>query len=320
MRLTTVICTWNRAELLRHTLQRMTALEIPDDVEWELLVVDNNCSDETPDVLASYAERLPLRALGESRPGKSHALNRAVAEAEGDYLLHTDDDVLVDPGWLRAYRDAVRSHPDGVVFGGPIRPWFAGDPPRWLVEVFPRVEVAYAALDLGTESIEITGRQSPFGANLMIRAEEQRAMSYDPDLGPRPASGLRGEEVTLVQSLYADGCRGYWVPEARVRHYIPEARQSLGYLREWYRGAGEVLVRRAPAPEGRLFLGRPLWLWRELIQRQLRYRLRRTISGPEIWIEELKKLATAQGRFAALGSPLAHRNRTRPGVADGRAS
>lgn len=301
MRLTTVICTWNRAELLRLTLESMTDVEVPDDVEWGILIVDNNCTDATPDVIASYAERLPLRSLREPRPGKSHALNRAVAEAECDYLLFTDDDVLVEPGWLRAYRDAIRRHPDGVVFGGPIRPWFEGDPPRWLTEAFSRVEFAYAALDLGDEPIEITGEQSPFGANLVIRAEEQKSTRYDPDLGPRPGSGLRGEEVSLVQGLYARGCKGYWVPEATVRHHIPASRQSLDYLRDWYRGWGEFLVRRGSGPGPRSFLRRPLWLWRELVERQVRYGVKRMFGRTETWIEELKKLATAQGRFVAYG-------------------
>ncbi|MDX1600775.1 MAG: glycosyltransferase [Anaerolineales bacterium] len=303
MRLTTVICTWNRAELLKLTLEAMTGLEIPEDVEWDLLIVDNNCTDATPDIIAAYADRLPLRSVREPRPGKSHALNRAVAEAECDYLLYTDDDVLVDSGWLRAYRDAIREFPDGVVFGGPIRPWFEGDPPRWLVEVFPRVEFAYAALDLGPEPMEITGRQSPFGANLVIRAEEQKSIRYDPNLGPRPGSGLRGEEVVLVQNLYARGCRGYWVPEATVRHYIPESRQSLAYLEDWYSGFGEYLVRRRPGPEARSFLQRPLWLWRELVESQVRYRLKKIFGRPGMWIEELKKLAMARGRFVGYGRP-----------------
>ena len=302
MRLTTVICTWNRAELLRLTLEAMTDLEIPDDVEWDLLIVDNNCTDATPEVIASYSERLPLRSVREPRPGKSHALNRAVAEAECDYLIFTDDDVLVDPGWLRAYRDAIQKHPDGIVFGGPIRPWFGGDPPRWLVEVFPRVEFAYAALDLGTEPIEITGRQSPFGANLVIRAEEQESIPYDPNFGPRPGSGLRGEEVILVQELYARGCKGYWVPEAAVRHYIPESRQSLAYLKDWYRGWGEFLARRRSGLGARSFLRRPLWLWRAMVELQIRYRFKRMFSRPEVWVEELKKLATAQGSFVAYGN------------------
>ena len=59
MRLTTVICTWNRASFLRHALDSMTRVVVPDDVEWELLVVDNNCTDDTQQVLQSFARQLP---------------------------------------------------------------------------------------------------------------------------------------------------------------------------------------------------------------------------------------------------------------------
>ena len=47
MRITVAICTWNRCELLRQTLEQMTKLVIPPRVVWELLVVNNNCTDDT---------------------------------------------------------------------------------------------------------------------------------------------------------------------------------------------------------------------------------------------------------------------------------
>jgi glycosyltransferase involved in cell wall biosynthesis len=301
MRLTVVICTWNRASSLRKTLDSMTHLVPPDGTDWELLVVDNNCTDDTGAVLESFSGRLPMRALREPRPGKSHALNRAVEAATGEYILYTDDDVKVDPYWLQGYHDAFKSHPDGVVFGGPIVPWFEGDPPDWLVQTFHRVEYAFAALDLGGDPVKLRGRHSPFGANMAIRAEEQRTFHYDTGLGPRPGSALRGEEVALVQRMFAAGAEGYWVPEARVQHHIPRERQTVSYLRAWYRGWGEVLALREHAQKPGPILGRPLWLWRELVATQVRYRTARWFAKPDRWIEELKRLSIAQGMFAALG-------------------
>src|SRR4051812_1329005 len=100
MLVTVAICTWNRAALLDRTLARLRDLRIPPGLSWELLVVDNNCTDETSAVLARHAKHLPLRALHEPKQGHSHARNRAVAEARGDLLLWTDDDVLAHADWL----------------------------------------------------------------------------------------------------------------------------------------------------------------------------------------------------------------------------
>ena len=102
MKVTVGICTWNRAKLLDLSLGRMISMRVPDGVTWELLVVNNNSTDDTEKVLASYEDRLPLRTFFEAAPGKSNALNRAVGEAQGDLIIWTDDDVLVDSGWLAA--------------------------------------------------------------------------------------------------------------------------------------------------------------------------------------------------------------------------
>lgn len=302
MKLSVVICTWNRCELLRQTLEQMTQLRVPAGVTWELLVVNNNCTDATDAVAGSFAGRLPIRLLAEPTPGKSHALNRAVGEATGSYVLYTDDDVLVDPGWMAAYCDAFRSWPEAAVFGGAIEPWFAGTPPAWLVRTFHQVEYAFAALDLGNGPRPLGGHDVPFGANMALRMKEQRAHPYDPRLGPRPNSGLRGEEVTLVKRLLAEGAQGWWVPEARVKHYIPVERQSLRYIRQWYHGWGEYLVHLGPPAPARSLAGRPLWLWRQVVESELRFQLRRWFAAPERWIEDLKLAATSWGQFRAYGT------------------
>ena len=106
-RITVAVCTWNRARLLDRTLARLRELCIPDGIDWELLVVNNNSTDETEKVLDRHAGHLPLRRLVESKPGKANAANRAAAEARGELILWTDDDVLVDRGWLAAYAGAA---------------------------------------------------------------------------------------------------------------------------------------------------------------------------------------------------------------------
>jgi len=298
---TVSICTWNRARLLRETLLRMTELVIPAGVEWELLVVDNNSTDDTPIVLRDFMSRLPLRCVAELRPGVSNARNTAVAEARGTYMLCTDDDVLVDKHWLETYVEAFERHSDAVVFGGPILPWFEGEPPGWLRAVFSKVDAAYAARVFAEGDQPLSDTAMAFGANMAIRTDVLRNHPFDVALGRVEGSLLGGEETAMIRAILATGAKGWWVSAARVQHYIPRARQSTGYLRQWYAGYGRTLVRldaKAAANNRR----RPRWIWRELVVSELRFRVRRIWAPPWVWIDDLKRASTARGQFEEFGA------------------
>ena len=116
--ITVSIPTWNRAKLLDQTLTQMRPLRIPSDVEWELLVVNNNCTDQTDEVIAKH-EKKPYRSAGfSSRHPALASVNDAVTEARGEWILWTDDDVLVDPEWLRRTGMPSRGGRTLVILGG----------------------------------------------------------------------------------------------------------------------------------------------------------------------------------------------------------
>ena len=297
MRIDVAICTWNRCRLLAATLERLQDIEIPQNVDWHVIVIANNCTDNTAATLQSFAGRLPLRTIFEPRPGLSNARNRAVAEATGDYLVWTDDDVLVDRRWLAAYAQAFERWPTAAFFGGPIEPWFEGTPPRWLAEHWRKVSHVFAVRELGDVPFPFDGSQLPYGANCAFRMDVQRRYSFDPSLGVRPGISLRGEEVQVMRQMLADGLMGWWVPEARVRHYIPRHRQSLRYLRQVFHGYGKLRGRRLPTSDGPRWFGRPRWLWRRALVAEARYWRRRVTSGPDAWLTALKETATAWGEL-----------------------
>src|SRR4051812_21029824 len=91
-----IIATRNRADSLRRLLPRLRAMS--PALDWELIVADNGSSDDTAQLLAGMSGL--LRAVHEPVPGKSRALNRAMAAAKGELLVFTDDDVEPHPAWL----------------------------------------------------------------------------------------------------------------------------------------------------------------------------------------------------------------------------
>ena len=134
MLITVAICTFNRAESLRLTLDSLAGMQVPDDLSWEIVIVNNNSTDHTDDVISEYVGPLPVRREFEPRPGKSNAQNRAIDVAKGDYIVWIDDDVLVDAGWLTAYMEAFRCWPEAAVFGGRIKPRYEAPVEKWVIE------------------------------------------------------------------------------------------------------------------------------------------------------------------------------------------
>lgn len=304
MRITVAICTWNRAELLAQTLEQMTRLRVPGGINWELLVVNNRCTDNTDAVLRQYAGRLPLRRCWEPELGLSHARNRAVAEATGDYLIWTDDDVLADEDWLEEYHRAFERWPEAAVFGGPIAPWFAGNPPSWLVQVFPRVAVAFAAIEPGDRPLRLESNGPlPFGANMAVRMREQRRHRFDPSLGVRGTNHGVGEETFLLQEVLRSGATGHWVPGARVRHYIPAQRQTVAYLRNYYAGHGQLLSRQGSGDSCSRWFGRPRWAWRQAVQAEVCFRVKRCFRPAGAWIDDLVLASKTWGILKSTPSP-----------------
>ena len=289
MHLTVAICTRNRSEMLRETLLRMRTLHIPAMTAWEILVIDNGSTDRTADVIEGCTSQLPIRCVLEPRGGLSHARNRAVDEAKGDYILWTDDDVLVDREWLSAYRRAFATASDAALFGGPISASFDGTLPPWLARTLPRVGGAFALRDLGNEPVRlrIDGRMLPFGANYAVRTAEQRRYPYRTELGHQPRNAaIVGEEVDVMARMLGDGIIGWWVPRARVQHRIPRERQTIRYLRRQLAGHGQYLAWQ-DVQHGHPAREHTIRAVRRGIVAELRYRYRRITSSPDRWIDDL---------------------------------
>jgi glycosyltransferase involved in cell wall biosynthesis len=212
-----VICTWNRARLLGQTLETFLRLRVPEGVTWELLVVNNNCTDGTDAVARQYADRLPLVLCHEPRPGKSNACNHAIVRARGDYLLWTDDDVVVPPDWLEENLRAFEEHQAHLVFGK-VLPWWESGPPSWYSDRFAGM---FALLDYGPKPFVVTDRaHQPYGVNMATRREVFRLGRYFGALCRRDASGAFFYELKMIRfaGLVREG----------LQHAGPGRRKALG--------------------------------------------------------------------------------------------
>lgn len=301
MKVLIAICTYNRANLLRETLICLESLTRPLNCVLGVLVVNNCCKDNTDAVVAEFSYRLPIILAHEEKPGLSNARNRAVTEAIGwgaDYIIWTDDDVRPYPDWLESFCVAYIRHPQSAVFGGPVEPWFEITPPRWITENWDHLQFAFAVRDLGTEEIELDATKGlPFGANYSLRTEEQAKWSYDPKLGVSKGKRLAGEETVVMRSVLLEGGSGWWLPTARVRHFIERERLTFRYITKYFFGAGASSTIVRSDSSSRLF-GRPRWMYRNLAEKLFLFVGNAIIFKRKVLVRDYTNVLFAMGQLS----------------------
>lgn len=301
LKIAVVICTYRRPASLALALESIAQADRPRSAQWQVLVVDNADCDMTRQVVDDFRDRLPIRCLVEPQAGQSRARNAAVPQLDCDYFLWTDDDVTVSRHWLRSYETAFVAHPDAAFFGGPITPCFEGKPPAWLIPALSLIYSTFAGLDWTAklEGGRLNLKCLPYGANMAVRAREQRMLTYDVNFGRQPGRWLiSGEETRLLSQICRAGGFGVWVADAGVTHWINAERQSIAYLRRYFEGRAIVKARnelaRQPKKEGRMA---PLWV--DLGLSELTYLSGRLFRRPELWVKALKEASRLRARLAA---------------------
>jgi glycosyltransferase involved in cell wall biosynthesis len=251
--------------LLDQTLTRMRRMRVPDGLVWELLIVNNNCTDDTDQVIRRHAEALPIKRLFEPKPGLSNARNHALAHAAGDWVLWTDDDVLVDPDWLGVFVRATEEYPQAAAIGGLIEPWFPVPPDPALAEAFPILKSGYCGVDYGPATRILAAHEPIFGANMAYRSDFVRGLSFDPKLGRVKGFQGVGEDTMYHRAVVEKGGVVVWVPSMRLQHYVEPHRLTLNYLKRYFNDYGTNMVIKEGVPGGAKLLGVPRWLLRKYV-------------------------------------------------------
>ena len=284
MKVTVILCTYNRCQSLAKALESVLASDVPESVSWEVVVVDNNSRDETRAVVEEFVSRYSgrVRYLFESKQGLSNARNAGISAAQGDVVGFTDDDVTVDPGWLKNLTQPLLDN-DCVGTAGRI---LLGEfeLPSWLAISGPHnLGGSLVQFDLGDEQIVLD--RAPFGASMAFRKSLfEKFGGFRTDLG-RSGKGLIGNEDTEFGTrLITTGLRLLYVPSAIVYHPVFEERLTKRYFRSYWYGLGRSLVRQ----RGEQF---SFWMVPRAYVAEFRRRLRWMSMADQYWYR------SAQGRF-----------------------
>lgn len=256
------ICTWNRSRLLRETLDQLSRVAVPAEIALEVLIVNNNCTDDTDEVIDGFRERLPISRIFEARPGVAHARNAALGAASGDYVAFLDDDALPDSSWLAALLSAVRAYPSATVIGGVIEPRFMETPDVDLMQAFHWLRHGFCGLDYGRSPGPLPDGLAVYGPNMAFSRLALGGLRFDTSFGGTPTSTMGGDEHDLLDRIRQNGGLVIWWPSMRVRHCIPASRMTLDYCLRFAVDKGRERVLREGISPGPQWFGAPRWLYR----------------------------------------------------------
>jgi glycosyltransferase involved in cell wall biosynthesis len=266
---TLLVCTYNRSRDLGELLRTAVVQQTDGSFTYEVLVVDNNSSDDTRSVVESFiaAGHRNVRYIFEGRQGKSNALNTGLSAAAGSIYAITDDDFMLPADWVMQIVNGFRQHPDASFVSGKVLPLWQADVPEW---AGPEHWSALALADYDDEVFYVDERnQLCLLACAFRRADVDAVGGYRPDLGVSSNQIGGVEDLEILQRLWRSGRRGVYLPTMAFLHKVQAARLTKHYHRRWHTGHGRFYATlRDPAFEasGARLFDVPAHVYRQFIE------------------------------------------------------
>ncbi len=284
MKLSVLVPTYNRAERLRETLKSLADAAVPEGLQIEIFVIDNNSTDATKMVVEEMRpefSHVEYDYVFEPRQGKSFALNNGVRRSTGDIITGIDDDIVIRSDWFIAVESLFRERKDLDFAGGKILPtWEEENIPEW---IDPLKDGVLGWRDYGDREWDYD-ENSPIltGGHWVIRRKVFGELGLFPEgIGATGKNLMSCEDDVFYYKLLDAGKKGIYCPRFVFFHFIPKYRVSKKYFRHWCFGIGmsqSVMEAQFKAYEGAKIFRVPRYLYREAI-RGLGLRIKNLVSG-----------------------------------------
>lgn len=238
MKLSVIICTYNRIELLPYCFNSILNQSYSEnDVEY--ILINNNSTDSTKEYVLSFLQEhqdLGLRYVEEFDQGLSNARNRGIREAKGKWVAFIDDDAIMYDNYVQEVINVIDSNPSFIAFGGKIIVHFLGNPPKWQN---PYVNSLFGYFDKGDSSFKFKSNSYPRGSNMIFKKLVFDDIGFfDPNLG-RLKKNLGGnEEKDLFYRIFKAGYTVMYLPNLVIKHIAPPERTTKSFVRLQANGIG----------------------------------------------------------------------------------
>jgi glycosyltransferase involved in cell wall biosynthesis len=275
MDISVVMSTFNRSDVLGMALESLAAQQA-GGLSYEVVIVDNNSTDDTRRVVENYMQRdSHIRYIFEKRQGLAYGRNAGIAAAKSDFIAFCDDDIIVPPDWVQKLHESLAKYRDADFIGGKVLPLWKADPPAWMAGNPPPL----ALQDYGEkpEVVSLDNQRCLIGACLAMRRRAFERAGYFDTATQRVGNSVGStEDHEWEMKVWLNGGIGVYVPDVVCYAEIPADRMVKSYHRRWHLGHGKFSAI-APRPnyEGGAFqlLGVPAFVYRQLIEAAARYLL-----------------------------------------------
>jgi len=233
-----IVSTFNRHRTLPRVIESLLQQRVPASLRYEIIVVDNNCTDTTRDLIADYLRRFPglVRYAFEGRQGVSNGRNAGIRAARSPIVAFTDDDNVASRTWVATIAQLFRAHPEAAGVGGKVLPEWPQTPPGWLDQ---RHWSPLAILDYGERPFFTSARRPLclLTANLAIRRDVMLR------LGGFSADFPRCQDHELLLRLWRSGGKVLYAPELVTFAPVDPERMTRRYHRQWHEQHGHNAAR-----------------------------------------------------------------------------
>jgi len=246
-KLSIVICTFNRYRDLELLLNQLNK-QIENLSEIELIVIDNNSSDQTASVIKKFPK---AKYFLETKQGSSAARNRAINEAQGDLICFLDDDVMISDTWLECLLNLSQNYQgEDIAYGARVIPLWSKALPNWLrlEPPFEIIQSCFPAHDYGEEiktyPFALANRkiQNPISACFLCsKSVFVKYGKFREDLGIIGKQRGACEDTEFFWRLLAAKVPIIYQPKLAVKHPIPESRMTQDFVLAWYELIGKTL-------------------------------------------------------------------------------
>lgn len=239
---TVAIPTYNGESRLPELLERLQNQIDTENLTWEIIVVDNNSTDNTKKVVQTYQQNwqclYPLKYCFEASQGAAYARKRAVEEAKGKFIGFLDDDNYPISTWVAAAYAFGQKYLKAGAYGSQIHPDWEVEPPQ----NFQRIAPFLAITERGNLPLlyEPAKKLLPPSAGLVIRRQAwlESVPAHSILTGRINGNMLTSEDLEMLSYIQKSGWEIWYNPEMEIYHKIPVFRLQKAYLIPFFRGIG----------------------------------------------------------------------------------
>ena len=247
--LSVVICCFNSAARLRQTLEHLKQQVTPEALKWEVLLVDNNSSDDTPKTAVKIWQELgsavPIRVIEETKPGTAYARKKGILEADSEFILFCDDDNHLANNYIDEAIATIRMAPCIAVVAGNGKPILQTEPPSWLLQCF-----GFLACEPQSVKKADAGVTGFYTAGMILRRQAllQVYENFRLELSGRVGNTklAAGEDLELCLLLAILGYQLWGNPALTFGHAIAMERIDWQYVKSLRYAAGTANAKLAP--------------------------------------------------------------------------